>query len=206
MPLAAGSAPAIPTASTLIRDESDEKVVRLRVYGYCVQPSRTPDPDDVTSEDPAVLENTDLARDVFTAFHGRTALIFANRKSEIEACADFARREAAAPGPARPVPRPPRLALQGRARGHGGGAALGPSDGHVLLQHPGDGHRHREHPGHRSGRTGVDRRLDAPAARPERAEGWRTPGDADLRRGRRAGRDHRAASTACSPACSRRSR
>ncbi len=87
--------PREPEGVHLVQDTSDEKVVRLRLYGYCVQPSRTPDPDDATGEDPDVLESADLARDVFTAFHGRTALIFANRKSEIEACADFARREAA---------------------------------------------------------------------------------------------------------------
>jgi ATP-dependent helicase Lhr and Lhr-like helicase len=90
--------PRDPDGVHLIRDESDEKVVRLRVYGYCVCPSRAPARDDVTREELEVLESTDLSRDVFTAFHGRTALIFANRKSEIEACADFARREAARRG------------------------------------------------------------------------------------------------------------
>lgn len=90
--------PSDPDGVHLIRDESDEKVVRLRVYGYCVSPPRDPDCDDGTSEDPEELESTNLARDVFGAFHGRTALIFANRKAEIEACADFARREAARRG------------------------------------------------------------------------------------------------------------
>ena len=35
-----------------------------------------------------------LLSDVFTAFHGKSALIFANRKDRIEACADYARRTA----------------------------------------------------------------------------------------------------------------
>jgi ATP-dependent helicase Lhr and Lhr-like helicase len=86
--------PLDPDGVHLIRDETDEKVVRLRVFGYRVSPSRATDRDDATSEDTNAPERTDLAGDLFTAFHGRTALIFANKKSEIEAYADFARREA----------------------------------------------------------------------------------------------------------------
>ncbi len=90
--------PLDPDGVHLIQDASDEKVVRLRLYSYCVSPSRDPNPDDATGESLDIPVSEDLARDVFSAFHGRTALIFANRKSEIETCADFARREASRRG------------------------------------------------------------------------------------------------------------
>lgn len=72
--------PGDPNSVQLIED-SERRAVRLRIRGYlnpfhaAVEPSDEP-------------ENSDLLRDLFDAFHGRSALIFGNRKRQIEKDAD----------------------------------------------------------------------------------------------------------------------
>jgi ATP-dependent helicase Lhr and Lhr-like helicase len=83
-----------PDAVRLIED-SEKKSIRLRILGYLEHrnPRQTTEEKDGDKKtDPF---EGDLERDVFDTFHGQTALIFANSKSVLERCADFARREAA---------------------------------------------------------------------------------------------------------------
>jgi ATP-dependent Lhr-like helicase len=87
-----------PDAVRLIEDKSDEKTVRLKLYGYLLAPARKSKPAAPGGDDPEVPIDQPLALDVFNAFKGRTALIFANRKSDIEAYADFARHACEASG------------------------------------------------------------------------------------------------------------
>ena len=75
-------------------EDTEGKGIRLRLSGYlrphqAIRPSAAHEEEDqrLPAEDP-------LLADVFTAFHGKAALIFANRKSLIEACADYARHTA----------------------------------------------------------------------------------------------------------------
>lgn len=96
--------PRDPEAVRLIVDNHDEKVVRLRLYGYLKRPVRASRSRDSTDEVGESLDQS-LSGDVFEAFHGRTALIFANRKDIVELCADRARAEAARRG----VPSPFRV-------------------------------------------------------------------------------------------------
>jgi ATP-dependent Lhr-like helicase len=85
--------PGDPERVRLLEDK-EGKAIRLRLSGYlrpCKAPTRSkpvdPHEDLLPSDDP-------LLSDVFKAFHGKPALIFANRKDRIEACADHARRMA----------------------------------------------------------------------------------------------------------------
>jgi ATP-dependent helicase Lhr and Lhr-like helicase len=90
--------PRDPESVHLIHDTSDEKVVRLKLYGYADCPARRSDSDESTNDKLELPASQNLTRDVFTAFHGRTALIFANSKSDIELYADCASREASERG------------------------------------------------------------------------------------------------------------
>lgn len=82
-----------PQRVRLIEDKSDEKMVRLKVYGYLVHRVRENERKEPHDELDLPIDRP-LALDVFNAFQGRTALIFANMKSDIETYADFARKEA----------------------------------------------------------------------------------------------------------------
>jgi ATP-dependent Lhr-like helicase len=79
-------------------ESSEQKSIQLRISGYLryASPKAPPEGKD-GSEDTTPLEG-DLEMDVYEAFHGKTALIFANRKSHIEALGDYARRESARRG------------------------------------------------------------------------------------------------------------
>ena len=77
----------------LIEDKSDEKTVRLKIYGYLVHRERKYEPEEPRDEFDLPIDRP-LALDVFHAFQGRTALIFANSKTDVETYADFARKEA----------------------------------------------------------------------------------------------------------------
>jgi ATP-dependent helicase Lhr and Lhr-like helicase len=82
-----------PEKVRLIEDH-EAKGIRLRLSGYlrpfqAERPSAIPA--DVKDEPPA---DDPLLANVFDAFHGKSALIYANRKDRIEACADYARRAA----------------------------------------------------------------------------------------------------------------
>jgi ATP-dependent Lhr-like helicase len=75
-------------------EDTRDKGIRLRLSGY-LRPHQAPRPWAPSEEDVEKLSAEDpLLSDVFTAFQGKAALIFANQKSRIEACADFARRAA----------------------------------------------------------------------------------------------------------------
>jgi len=75
-------------------EDKESKGIRLRLSAY-LRPSKAarqsgggePWDESLPSDDP-------LLSDVVHAFHGKAALIFANRKDRIEACADHARRAA----------------------------------------------------------------------------------------------------------------
>ena len=84
--------PSNPEAVHVIEDP-EKKSIQLRILGY-LQPSRPKKPGAGDGEnDDATPLGGELEKDVFEAFHGKTALIFANAKSYIEAMADYARRE-----------------------------------------------------------------------------------------------------------------
>ena len=89
--------PSHPEAVRLIEDP-EKKSVQLRISGYWEHssPKKQPEGKD-GNEDARPLEG-DLEKDVFDTFHGKTALIFANSKSYIEQCADYARRESSRRG------------------------------------------------------------------------------------------------------------
>jgi ATP-dependent helicase Lhr and Lhr-like helicase len=81
-----------PDAVRLIEDP-EKKSIQLRISGYLKHPSpKTQTAGEEESEDVTAFKG-DLEKDVFDTFHGKTALIFANSKSYIEQCADYARRE-----------------------------------------------------------------------------------------------------------------
>ena len=104
--------PSQPEAVRLIEDP-EKKSIQLRISGY-LKHSRPEQQEDIDreSENATPLEG-DLEKDVFDTFHGKTALIFANSKSDIERCADYAGNRSG--GDYRTVPGPPRLALGERA-------------------------------------------------------------------------------------------
>src|SRR4051794_19046605 len=75
--------------------DPEGKGVRLRLTAYPRPPEATRPPVGDGGGGAEKLDDDDpLLADVFEAFHGRSALIFANRKDRIEACADHARRGA----------------------------------------------------------------------------------------------------------------
>jgi ATP-dependent Lhr-like helicase len=81
--------PSEPGAVRIIEDP-EKKAIQLKILGY-LRPRRPRGPRagaEATDNPPGDLES-----DIFETFHGETALIFANRKGEIEALADFASRE-----------------------------------------------------------------------------------------------------------------
>ena len=77
-----------------IIEDPEKKSIQLKIHGYFRLPRSTgrlrPLEDEQSDDIPA----GELETDVFEAFKGKTALVFANKKSFIEAFADFARREA----------------------------------------------------------------------------------------------------------------
>jgi ATP-dependent Lhr-like helicase len=77
-----------------VLEDTQGKGIRLKLSGY-LRPHRVAPSSVATAEDDERLPAEDpLMADVFAAFHGKSALIFANRKDRIEACADHARRTA----------------------------------------------------------------------------------------------------------------
>ena len=89
--------PARPKAVQIIED-SEKKTVRLNIPGYLRHSSPEHQKGgNGESENMRPFEG-DLEKDVFDTFHGTTALIFANLKSCVERCADYARRESARRG------------------------------------------------------------------------------------------------------------
>ena len=86
------AAPAEPEGVCVIPD-AGKKCIKLKINGYFRLPrsAGSPGPRRQQSDD---IPAGELETDVFEAFKGRTALVFANKKSFIEAFADFARREA----------------------------------------------------------------------------------------------------------------
>ena len=72
--------PSQPESVRVIED-TEKKSIQLRISGYLRHPCRKSQTDDKeASEDATVLEG-DFVKDVFDAFHGKTALVFANAKS-----------------------------------------------------------------------------------------------------------------------------
>jgi ATP-dependent helicase Lhr and Lhr-like helicase len=88
--------PRSPNSVGLI-EGTDKKTIQLKVNGYLLAaPAHAEEASDRNeNSDPP---SADLERDVFDAFHGKTALVFANNKRTIERIADFAKREAARRG------------------------------------------------------------------------------------------------------------
>jgi ATP-dependent Lhr-like helicase len=87
--------PSDPETVRLIQDP-EKKSIKLRISGYLKHPDLKAR---AASEDESETDlEGDLEREIFGTFHGKTALIFANAKSSIEALADYARREAARRG------------------------------------------------------------------------------------------------------------
>jgi len=84
---------AAPERVRLLEDP-EGKGVRLRLSGYLRPHKATRASADRGAADEKLADDDPLLGDVFTAFHGKSALIFANRKDRIEACADYARRTA----------------------------------------------------------------------------------------------------------------
>jgi len=85
--------PSEPEGVRVIED-AEKKPIQLKIHGYFRLPRSAANqrgPEGGQSDDSPAGE---LETDVFEAFKGRTALVFANKKSFIEAFADFARREA----------------------------------------------------------------------------------------------------------------
>jgi len=85
--------PSEPEGVRVIEDP-EKKSIQLKIHGYfrlTRSAGRLRAPEDRQSDD---IPAGELETDVFEAFKGRTALVFANKKSFIEAFADFARREA----------------------------------------------------------------------------------------------------------------
>jgi ATP-dependent Lhr-like helicase len=85
------------SASERVRflEDTQGKGIRLKLHGY-LRPRRETRPSVATAEegDEGLPAEDPLLSDVFAAFHGKPALIFANRKDRIEGCADYARRTA----------------------------------------------------------------------------------------------------------------
>jgi ATP-dependent Lhr-like helicase len=77
--------PGQPEDVALIEDH-EGKTIRLRILGYVRHDPQDAEPEQTPRE-------VTLETDVFQAFHGKTALIFANRKKTLEECAAFAARE-----------------------------------------------------------------------------------------------------------------
>jgi ATP-dependent helicase Lhr and Lhr-like helicase len=85
-----------PENTEIVRgiEGTEKQSIKLRILGY-LRPGE-PDLDGKVVEDDETSEPkpSELEADVFSAFYGKTALIFANRKSDIEKLADYAKREA----------------------------------------------------------------------------------------------------------------
>jgi len=74
----------------MVIEDPEKKAIQLRILGFLRPPRpRTPSADTADASFPL----GDLERDIFEAFYGKTALIFANRKGLIESLADYSRRE-----------------------------------------------------------------------------------------------------------------
>ena len=89
--------PSAPESVRLI-ESAEKKSIKIRISGYLKHPDpkrRRGSQHDDESEAPLAGE---LERDVFETFHGKTALIFANAKRDIEKLADYAERGSARRG------------------------------------------------------------------------------------------------------------
>jgi len=89
--------PSQPEAVSIIEDP-EKKSIQLRISGYLKHASPKKQTEGKDGSGTTIPLEGDLERDVFDTFHGKTALIFANAKSYIEKCADYARQEAARRG------------------------------------------------------------------------------------------------------------
>lgn len=74
-------------------DDPAQKSIQLRIYGYLRSRSRRDSKPETGAIEFSPGSAGQLEKDVFEAFHGKTALIFINAKSDIEKIADFAQRE-----------------------------------------------------------------------------------------------------------------
>ena len=86
------------TESVRLIESAEKKSIKIRISGYLKHPDpkrRRGSQHDDESEAPLAGE---LERDVSETFHGKTALIFANAKRDIEKLADYAKRESARRG------------------------------------------------------------------------------------------------------------
>src|SRR5208337_4654817 len=77
-----------------IIEDPEKKSIQLKIHGYFRLPRSTGHLRPLEDEQSDDIPAGELETDVFEAFKGKTALVFANKKSFIEAFADFARREA----------------------------------------------------------------------------------------------------------------
>jgi ATP-dependent Lhr-like helicase len=78
-----------------IIEDPEKKSIQLRISGYLAHARRELRSDqEADDSDSAASLESDLPKDVFETFYGKTALIFANAKRDIEQLADGARREA----------------------------------------------------------------------------------------------------------------
>jgi ATP-dependent helicase Lhr and Lhr-like helicase len=78
-----------------IIEDPEKKTIQLRIRGYLAHAYKKSRSADETDDfEPTAPVDGDLERDVFETFYGKTALIFANAKRDIEKLADYARREA----------------------------------------------------------------------------------------------------------------
>lgn len=75
-------------------EDSESKAIRIRLSGY-IRPMIA-----TTGQEPAEFQDDlsdcdfSMHSDIYRSFHGKSALIFGNRKDRIEECADHARRTA----------------------------------------------------------------------------------------------------------------
>ena len=85
--------PAEPEGVCVIPD-AGKKCIKLKINGYFRLPRSAGQPQAPEAGQSDDIPAGELEIDVFEAFKEKTALVFANKKSFIEAFADFARREA----------------------------------------------------------------------------------------------------------------
>jgi len=89
--------PSQPETVRIIED-SEKKSIQLRIAGYLKHATAKKQTEGKDGSGSMRSFEGDLEKDVFETFHGKTALIFANAKSYIEKCADYARQESARRG------------------------------------------------------------------------------------------------------------
>jgi ATP-dependent helicase Lhr and Lhr-like helicase len=82
--------PTDPERVHLLEDK-EGKAISMRLSGY-LRVAKVSKKPDATEDDESQTQSGSLLSDVFEAFHGKAALIFANRKDRIESYADTVRR------------------------------------------------------------------------------------------------------------------